>query len=369
MTLPESATRFLNTVKDRLTSLKNRYSKIDGEPGGLLYSKSESDVDVEFDTPIKMSPSIVRTEEDSNMTKGYAESFQFVFDNWMRISRGNGSYNTTGDSYALVANPDEIITWEYDDVSDRILSTINSVSLVGFLSPQALENYVAEVIIRSAGNDDDFIGLCIAMAYDSRGRARTLEVMRGLNGSAPLRVTVDRNINNISIASMGAPLKWPNGELATDSIGGNHTEGWDHPGWDGFPDGLKLKVTRQGDIITIETSDLFDPDNYVEDAKIVLDLNSTSTLRLFKGPCQWGYIAASQDMATWEVLQRPVDRDRVYNVVTGDLFTWNNHQWVTSTESDLSNILKPGRLYYNQVIGTLDYYDPDTLEIVNINTQ
>lgn len=368
MSLPQSAKQFFDTVIDRINNITQRYRRITGVSGGVLYSAGEGDVSVQFDKPIQVTPSIVTNATELELTKGYAESFQFVFDNWLRTSRsGSTTQNTTGDRYSLIANLDETTTWTYDAVNDRILSTINSITLIGFLSPQPLENYTLEVILRSDDNDDDWIGLCAALAYDQNGRARTLDVLRGLNGRAPLTVDIDRSISTTNIAMVRSPLRWPNGEIATEPLGGNHIDE-DHPGWVGFPDGVKLKVTREGDIITVETSDIFDPDNYVEDAKIVIDLNSSPTLRLFKGPCRWGYIAASQRNATWEVLQRPVDRDSVYDMSTNTLSRWINDQWVVDTNVDMSTALKPGRLYFNQVLGNLDYYDPDDLELIRINT-
>lgn len=368
MKLPESAQLFFDKVLTRLTAIQNRYALIKGDSGGLLFSEGEGDLEITFDSPIKMSPALVSTQSEADLTMGFSESFQFVFDNWMRISRSSsGTWNETGDRWSLTANYAETQSWLYDDVNDRIYSTVNSATLIGFISPLPLENYTVEVILRSEGNDDDFIGLCIALAYDNLGRARTLDVMRGLNGNAPITVATDRGISSTTVASMGAPLKWPNGNVATEPLGGNHVDE-DHPGWLGFPDGVKLKVTRAGNIITIETSDLFDPDNYVEDAKVVIDLNSTATLRLFRGPCQWGYVAQSQDQATWEILQRPVERDLVYNVATNTLHHWDNTAWTTTENVSLPDVLTAGRLYYNQSLNRLDYYDPDDLELVPINT-
>lgn len=177
-----------------------------------------------------------------------------------------------------------------------------------------------------------------------------------------MTIIKDRQVNQTFTRLIFGGLYWPNGEEATGSLPGNNSVGWA-----GFPDGTKLKVTRAGDIITIETSDIYSPDTYLPGAATVIDLNSSPELAVFKGPQQWGYIALSQAAATWEVLQRPVDRDEVFDTSTNTLWKWENNNWVENTNSNIGDVLKPGRLYFNQVLNKLDYYDPDTLTVININ--
>lgn len=360
----EKFTQYAAAVKDVITTLRDRYDRFVGSSQGLMFSKGEGSGNIEFDSPLKLTPMIVDSQEEADLTKGYAESFERVFESWLRISRsGSETHNTTGDLYTLLAREDETQAWEYDTENDRINCTVNSATLIGFISPQVIENYTVEARIRVTSGDDDWVGFCIALAYDDQGRARTLDVLRGLNGRAPLFVDIDYSVDPIEVAESLSPLRWPSNEPATGPLSGNQ-----YDGWNGFPSGVLLKVTREGDIITIETSDLYTPDTYEEDATITIDLNSSPELEIFKGPQRWGYIAHSQDNATWEILQRPVDRGEVYDLSTNTLHRWNNNTWAEEG-GGVQNTLKPGRLYYNQNTQKMYYYDPDDLEIVNINTE
>lgn len=182
MSLSTSFKAFHQQVKESLAQIGQRFSMVNGNPGGVLFSNGDG---VEFDTLLKLTPMLASGSEVEN-TKGYAESFERVFENWQRISRSSSpTHNETGDVNSLVANYDETQTWVYDETLDLISSGINSATLIGFISPQPIENYTAEVILRSTNGDDDYIGLCIALAYDEEGIPHTLDVMRVLMGSAP----------------------------------------------------------------------------------------------------------------------------------------------------------------------------------------
>lgn len=357
--LGQRFTEVHNKIRTHLTQLNQRFSQVNGQPGDILFSNDDG---VEFDTLVNLTPMLVEAN-DVDMAKGFAESFANVFDNWMRISRTtNPTYNTTGDDWSLLANYEETQTWVYDGVGDRITSTINSATYIGFISPKAIDRYTAEVIVSSMSGDDDYIGLCIALAYDEQGRAHTLDVLAAFMGSAPYTVNKDMSVDRQLIAAIRSGLSWSDGSDATTSQPGNTS-----PGWDSIPDGVKIRVQRDGDIITIDVTNMQDVTTYVPEARTVIDLSSDARLAVFRGPQQWGYVAQSQDQATWDVLQRPVERSTIYVPSTRELHEWQDTDWVMTSNVDVSSILRPGRLYFNTLSEVLTYYDPDELELIPIN--
>lgn len=232
----------------------------------------------------------------------YTETFQYVFETWARISRSGPVARAAGkDIYTDSAAPDELDTWTIDAANNRIRNTTNSSTLIGFISPDKFDDYVLEAQMSSPNGDDDWVGFCIAYVTDNAGRTHTLTALRGLNGAAPLLIYRDHAVNETWKKEVFGGLRWPNGEVATGFLPGNQNGGWDK-----FPAGVRLKVTRKGDIITVETSQ-FGETAYVAGAKTVIDLRSDPNLALFRGAQRFGYVAISQLGATWTVLQRPGD--------------------------------------------------------------
>ncbi len=359
MSIQSAFSDFHNTVKTHLSNITRKYDEVNGSPGSMLFCTENG---VEFDTLLNLSPMLCSTETIET-AKGFAESFEQVFNTWTRISRSSSpTHNTSGDTWSLVANYDETQTWNYDVENDRILSTINSATFIGFISPKPIENYTVEVIVKSTSSDDDYIGLCIALAYDEQGRAHTLDVLAALMGGAPVTVNKDMGVERTVIAQSRDGLTWGDGSPATGSLSGNTGNGWSS-----VPDGVKLRVVREGDIVTIDMTATTDVNTYVPEARITLDLSSDSRLEVFRGPQQWGYVAQSQDGASWEVLQRPIEQDTLYNPSTGELHEWVDGSWSITTGIAVDTLLKPGRLYFNQLTEDLDYYDPDDLVLIPIN--
>ncbi len=205
MSIQSAFSDFHNTVKTHLSNITRKYDEVNGSPGSMLFCTENG---VEFDTLLNLSPMLCSTETIET-AKGFAESFEQVFNTWTRISRSSSpTHNTSGDTWSLVANYDETQTWNYDVENDRILSTINSATFIGFISPKPIENYTVEVIVKSTSSDDDYIGLCIALAYDEQGRAHTLDVLAALMGGAPVTVNKDMGVERTVIAQSRDGLTW-----------------------------------------------------------------------------------------------------------------------------------------------------------------
>jgi len=275
-------------------------------------------------TPVSRPVGFVETDAELTTQKGQEESFQDIFDSWLRISRSDG--------YSDESVPAELDAWEYDSGNDQVVCTQNTSSMVGFISPKQFDEYILEATLNSSSSDDDFIGLCIAYATDDSGDTHTLTVFRALNGDAPMRVLKDYSTEfEYSVAEVFSGLEWSGGRVASGSLGGTNDQGWDL-----MPNGCLLKVTREGDIVTIETSQMNET-SYYDPATTVIDLSADPELDVFRGAHPFGYICRSQPQSTWTVHQRPGARAPIVDLRNYDLHTFQDGAWVqeASTPADL----------------------------------
>mgnify|MGYP001773297532 CR=1 FL=1 len=227
------------------------------------------------------------------------------------LSDSDTIYGGGSESEIVVTNT-EINNWSYDSATDNIYSTINSATLIGFISPEEYEDFVFEVRVSSNDGDNDTIGICFGFE-DTDGKEHTLVAARTPGGSqahpslssgshkAKL-FDIYYNIfdsDRIDLGSTNGGLKWGDG-IVNDA----RVPTTDLGAWSAFPTGCLIKAKREGDIITLETTNL-GSNTYVDSAKVIVDLNSHPALAKFKGPTRIGYICYSQPRATWKTLQAP----------------------------------------------------------------
>lgn len=351
MSLIDAMSRYTQAFTDRLRLPLDRRGQLLTRVDGTWESQ-----------PIILPINIAHSGEELDTLMGSTESFADVFNTWQRISRWTGNPTIGSETFNDDYIPAELTAWTYDSPQDRIRCTINSESLVGFLSPQRFENYTYEVVLRSTNNDDDFIGLCIAHAYNAQeGYTEILTAIRGLNGTAPLMI--ERNGRGFDrqqmIRSVRNGLKWPDGTVATEP-----RPGYSDTGWNLIPDGIKLKVERAGDIVTVSTSQ-YDDTEYFEPATTVIDLSSMPELEVFRGPQRTGYVCSSQNQSTWETLQRPIQNLPILDV--RDYTLWTHHDGVWSSEStSFQECIQNGVLIPKWMVvspGTQRFYYVDSTEL------
>lgn len=269
--------------------------------------------------------SIIENDTDLAIMQGDHEKFERIFDWWKRISRGGNLSDTASNS--------ELNTWTYIPATDLVRNTTNSSTMIGLVSNERYDDYEFEVNLSSTSADDDWIGLIAAYAKDeATGLYHTLSVMRCGNQVAPATIEVNKNTTSAWIhTAIYNGLKWPNGVVATGPVGTSS-----RGNWSSVPAGANVKITRKGDILTIENSN-FDGGAYVDSAKVVLDLKSDPRLAVFRKPQAFGYCAQSQPNSTWKVMQRPEVRLPIVDIRTWDKWVWENKEWVKypSTKADL----------------------------------
>lgn len=342
MALQAALQRFIDRVKARLTLPYNTQHHLVMTENGQLTTR-----------PAVLPLSLVADAAAAEIQKGVSEDFSAVFANWLRISRTAGN---TSD----VVNPAELDAWVYDADTDRIRCTKNTGSVVGFISPDRYDDYVFETILRSSSADDDPIGLCIAYARDHQGQTHVLSAFRSMNGNYPLHIGKNgqgMNDSGYLVAGVLNGLTWANGTVATGPIGGST-----HGGWNLIPDGVRLKVTRQGDLITVETSQP-NESTYFAPATTTFSLTDHPELEVFRGPQRFGYLCHSQPDSTWEVLQRPGTRTPIYDRANGVLWTFQNNQWVSAVQTPAqlaaAGHLVPNWLHYNPATQAFFFVEPN----------
>lgn len=335
-------TTFFERVKARFELPLNKGNHLLGQRDGKLHP-----------VPSVVEIGIIESDTELEIQKGAGESFGTVFNQWLRIARASGK---VADDWSNGAIPSELDEWTYSDVNNSITCTVNSASLVGFISPSYFDQYTLEAKLTSGSADDDYIGFCIAFATDDQGRDHTLTVTRQLNGPAPMSIIKDWKVSEYVVEHVFDGLKWQDGTVASGSLGGTNDQGWNK-----IPNGIRLKVTRDGDIITIETSQA-NESAYFEPAKTVIDLSADPELEVFRGPQRWGYVCHSQPGSTWEVLERPGESGVIFDRRNGDLWQINGSTWLSSPysvqEAIDDGVMVENWMHFNTITGKCYYVQP-----------
>lgn len=284
--LGASVNNFIQSIRSKLSLPINRSGEVLSRGLGV------------WDTvPTVSIIALAHNDVEVDEQKGITESFANVFNNWQRFSRLS---NQPGVDDAI---PSELDQWTYDAANNRVICTVNSTSLVGFISPYKYDQYVFEAALSSTNSDDNHIGLCIAHARDPQtGDTHILTAIRSLTGNAPLSIIKNpgnQSLGGTVIELVRNGLQWGDGTEAVGPIANSAK-----PGWSTLGGSILLKVERNGDIVTISTSQLTSG-TYFEPATTVIDLSADPELEVFRGPQRYGYVCSSQQNSTWETLQRP----------------------------------------------------------------
>lgn len=238
-----------------------------------------------------------------------------MYDTWERFSVGN--QNTTAANAAKYTNPSVAsdCVYAYDAVNDRVYNTINTTTLVGLVCPDKRDtNFIFDGTLNVfGGGDNDPLGIVIAYVKLPNGDTHTLTVMRTMFGQtgpnrestfwlrSPMTVVKDymTHAPHLVAESFGV-LKFYNGLIVTEK------NPWVPAGefnpnnsWVGIaPKGVHMRVVREGDIITVESSQL-NESALVPESKITIDLSKDPELEIFRGRCQYGFCSVSQDRVYW----------------------------------------------------------------------
>lgn len=309
-------------------------------------------------------PSIVETTAELIAQEEFVSDFRRVFDSWKRFSH----YTRNGDGGPQPVNPSEINAWSYDEDENRLETTVNSTSIIGFVSPDVHENYTLQSLVSSDHGDDDFIGLCAAFVTNS-GYESAIYVSRTVGAgniasfnqfggglfNIVAQITTESGTQFIPIAKINGGLKWGDG-VVDDS---RQVENGAYGGWNDWY-GCVIRIDRNGDEFTCRTSNLMADENdsraFVNSATVTFSLNDDPRLSIFKGKQSYGYVSFSQRNSTWVSDIRPAPIQTVYNMETSEIWKWNGSQFQVDNSADIDDIFDIGRFYHNELTRQLYYY-------------
>lgn len=313
--------------------------------------------------------SVVTTQAELDTMLSVEEKMGDVFNSWKKISRGK--WNGTAEEIRALglsdnAIPAELAAFTYDAATDKIKNPLDTLSLVGFVSPNAFQDYTLDVVLKSDSVwQNDPMGLIVGYAQDPDGRTHTLTVMFNPWGpsiyggaSGVVTVYVDYNTSeSILIHAQCENLHWVDGQPAI----GNMLPA-DHPygvkPWVLATNGARLRITRAGDVFTVEMTE-YDSTVFVDAAKFSFNLDSHPAMHRFKGPQRYGYAAISQDLAVWEVKSRPGARQAIVDIRDKTVREWDGTKWVLKSDA-WSQYVEPNRFYYNRTTKRLYYAENET---------
>ena len=326
MSLTEQTNAVKTAIQNAFASLRDKVNADVADVESRMVNYANITINDGINEVVKYNPVIVEDAAEVEYQKGQEESFADVFNNWLRISHN--------DSNTYPADPAELTSWAYDDQTDSISCTVNSGTLVGFISPTKFENYNFEVLVNSTGADDDQIGICLAFTT-LNNREYTLTALRnpqgnGVNATSRFMIVYNyRQSDEQVIAETSV-------DLTTDA-----------GGWANIATGVKIRAERSGDTIVIKTTD-HDGASYVATAELSVDLTANPVLAKFRGPMQYGYVAFSQANSTWETLARPIALDQIVDIENGVQWDYDGNAWTSTPLPAGETSLEPRRFYFNE---------------------
>ena len=301
----------------------------------------------------------VENTEELNLAKSSIVPSSSIFSNWTRFSH-DGSSNQP-------ANASELTAWAYNSVTDRINCTVNSSTYIGFISDKKYDNYLHEVVLSSANADDDAIAVIIAWYVDPiTGRENTLSAVRSVGGvNLTWQIIYNYSRSDQQVIYDGNQfIKWGNGNYGATFTEAGYVTGNPNDLWSDYgTTGARVKITRTGNTILCETTDLGET-TYVAAANATIDLTSNPVLNKFITPCSYGYACQSQDLSSFQVLTF-IGNNKVYDVRDGSIWNLINGTWVLSPTQTIWNEFGDRYLLNNQNNSKI-YYTPNLSSVIKI---
>lgn len=273
-----------------------------------------------------------------------------IFASWDRFS--NNNYYPGG-----VGAADGASTWSWNSTLNAAVQNNNTADWNGFISPELLDNYELDIVIKSSNTDDDTNGLVLSFQREgTTNHLLTLNVNQG--GTNP---PASHSINIMQGASIVSTL------ASTDFAGRNRNggggTGTDANGWNGRF--TRVLVVRSGDTFTVQASNwnslVLNPVSLM-----TVTLDSTAQHSRFKNKRAWGFINYSQAGSSFEILgiRGGIDYSIIIDAQSGKIYRYTGTNWVEMIGIDLKtlfgaprNILNPetGKLFRLNVNGSLTF--------------
>lgn len=248
-----------------------------------------------------------------------------VFTEWNRFSH-------LANTEAQPANASELNNWEYNTSSDTISCTINSATHIGFYSNKKIDKYDIDLQLSSTVGDDDMMGMVIAFAIDGEGREHSLTAIRTNTTWVTNQWLIIYNY-----------LRSDQWIITYD------TSILDGGTWNSYSIGTRIKVSRDGDLITA-----FSTQNnsaaFVPESELNVDLTSDPRLAVFRGPQAYGYSCHSQDNSTFSDIKfteygAAASDNYVFDIENDAIYVPDgNGGYVIDATKTLASEVGPGKL-------------------------
>lgn len=259
---------------------------------------------------------IVETAE-KQVSVGFTQEIKMddVFANWQKFSH-NGSRQP--------ANASEMNGWSYNATTKEIMTTTNSGTFIGAVSPDYYDKYDYTTRVRSPENDNDRMGVILAFAVDESGREHTLSVIRNQDSNREWSLWY-----NYSQSGQVLLDDWRFGDTRRD--------------WSRFyPNGSSIRVVRDEDQFTAYASRT-GSNELLEASKLSVNLNDDPRLEIFKGPKQIGVAAQSQKDASFYV--QTFSGNKTVTRVETRLVAWTEETAVRYSYEPWTSAVSRSRLY------------------------
>lgn len=187
-------------------------------------------------------------------------------------------------SESMNYSPAEEAAWDYDRDKATFITSVNSNYFNGFINNDTLvAAYTHEVTVKSDDADNDLNGVVVGYAYDSENKPHTLSfiVTRGGITGGEVALVYDYGRSSVAI------LKTFSGADVFPSFNSND-------GWSKFPNGIRLRVEKNLNMITCQTSMWNDPDTWNPATLFTFDLDSQENTMIFSKGVNYGYCNHSQ---------------------------------------------------------------------------
>jgi LruC domain-containing protein len=284
---------------------------------------------------------------------------QEIFNTWRRFSHGcaNTDHGCRGTAYP--ASTTDLNSWRYNSTLNSVESTANTPSYIGFVSPEALSHYTYEVTMSasSASGDNDAIGVIIAFVTEGTPgtpsyREHTLTAMRNRGSDSHTRTA-------------GVASRWHlsmNYKQSTERVlaNGSATAGGSVTTvWNSSATRTRVRVNRQGDIITVACSQ-FGSDVIDANTTLSIDLSQDPELYRFRGAQPWGLSAHSQANTYFQslVFTGGLNANVVYDVSVNPSRVWDytagTGSWSVRPSATAQSVLGCPRRVDRPVINTLN---------------
>ncbi len=324
-TIPGYMASTKNSVKLQKQALdfftKSAPSALDGQ----IYKYHQAVPTVDW---LMAQANIVETTAELDLAKNSIPSMEEMFNTWYRFS-----HNATGNYPATAA---ELNGWALT-ADKKVTTTINSSTFIGLVSPDKYINYEIDTQISSTSADDDTGG--IVLAFNKEDKEYSLSAVRCLGGNAlGWRLIFNHTQSSATVVSNKTnTVKFSDNILHTSNDFPPHavTPAYvQNGGWSraDLALGTRVKVTRNGDIITAQCSD-FGSTALLPNTLMTVNLADYPALAPLRKPASYGYCSFSQPNTFWNTTKF-IDKDNaILDIRDGKIYSFDGTNWVVVNQN------------------------------------